>query len=107
MITIHRTAQFDAWLSRLKDTKGKGRIVHRVRAAERSNFGDSSSVGRGVFEMRIHYGPGYRVYFTRQGRAAYVLLCGGTKRTQKADVRKARTLAELLKRTDRGKNQQD
>jgi putative addiction module killer protein len=107
MITVHRTAQFDAWLLKLKDTKGKGRIVHRIRSAERNNFGDCRSVGQGVFEMRIHYGPGYRLYFTRQGRAAFLLLCGGAKRAQKADIRKARTLAELLKRTDRGKNQQD
>ena len=63
------------WLSKLKDFRGKARIIERIRSAERGNFGDCKSVGQGVTEMRIHFGSGYRVYFTRVGNVVYVLLC--------------------------------
>ena len=96
MNTIVRTEIFDAWLSKLKDARGKARIVERIRSAERGNFGDCEPVGAGVSEMRIHFGPGYRVYFTRDGEMVYVLLCGGTKRGQQRDISKARELARLL-----------
>jgi len=95
--TITRTEVFDAWLSKLKDAKGKARIIERIRSAERGNFGDCEPVGEGVSEMRIHFGPGYRVYFARSGNVVYVLLCGGTKRTQNRDIAKAKELAQLLK----------
>ena len=78
MYTILRTELFDRWLTRLKDARGKARIVERIRSAERGNFGDCAIVGNGVSEMRIHSGPGYRVYFTRIGDVVYVLLCGGS-----------------------------
>jgi len=81
MNTIIRTEIFDKWLSKLKDFRGKARIIERIRSAERGNFGDCKAVGQGVSEMRIHFGPGYRVYFTRVGDVVYVLLCGGTKTT--------------------------
>ena len=97
MYTITRTDIFDKWLSKLKDAKGKARIIERVRSAERGNFGDCESVGEGVSEMRIHFGPGYRVYFTRSGKVVYVLLCGGTKRGQNRDIAKAKELVRLLK----------
>lgn len=61
------------------------------------NFGDYRSVGQGVSEMRVHFGPGYRVYFTRVGNIVYVLLCGGTKRNQQRDIEKAKEIARLLK----------
>ena len=77
--TILRTDVFDAWLSKLKDARGKARIVERIRSAERDNFGDCEPTGEGIPEMRIHCGPGYRVYFTRTGGVVYLLLCGGTK----------------------------
>ena len=96
MITVVRTAVFDAWLSRLKDVRGKALLLARIRSAERGNFGDCESVGDGVSEMRIHYGPGYRVYFTRRDETVYVLLCGGTKRRQQRDIRRAREMARLL-----------
>ena len=67
MYTITRTDAFDAWLSKLKDARGKARIIERIRSAERGNFGDCESVDEGVSEMRIHFGPGYRVYFARSG----------------------------------------
>ena len=97
MYTIVRTADFYAWLSKLKDARGKARIVERIRSAERGNFGDCEPVGNGVVEMRIHFGPGYRVYFTRASEVVYVLLCGGTKHGQQRDIAKAHEMTQLLK----------
>ncbi len=97
MNTILRTEVFDIWLAKLKDARGKARIIERIRSAERGNFSDCESVGQGVSEMRIHFGPGYRVYFSRIGPVVYVLLCGGTKRGQKHDITKAQEIAKLLK----------
>lgn len=97
MNTVLRTAAFDAWLTRLKDPIGKARIVERIRSAERGRLGDCKPVGQGVSEMRIHAGPGYRVYFTRTGSVVYVLLCGGDKGTQERDIRKAVAMAEHLR----------
>jgi putative addiction module killer protein len=94
--TILRTKQFDGWLANLKDLRGKARIIERIRTAERGNFGDCEPIGNGVSEIRIHFGPGYRVYFCRTGRATYVLLHGGNKRTQKSDIAKARLIAGRL-----------
>ena len=96
MNTIIQTDIFDRWLSKLKDIRAKARIIKRIRSAERGNFGDCESVGAGVSEMRIHFGPGYRVYFVRVGELVYLLLCGGTKRGQKRDIAKAKNLARLL-----------
>ena len=97
MNTIVRTDIFDAWLSKLKDPRAKARIIKRIRSAERGNLGDCEPVGAGVSEMRIHFGPGYRVYFMRIGDLVYLLLCGGTKRGQSRDITKAKQLARLLK----------
>lgn len=88
-----RSKEFDAWLSKLRDKKGTARIVHRIRSAEQGNFGDCSSVGEGVHEMRVHVGPGYRIYFTRRGGALYLLLLGGDKSSQKRDIRRAIEIA--------------
>ena len=96
MNTILRTDEFDSWLSKLKDFRGKARIIERIKSAERGNFGDCSPVGEGVSEMRIHFGKGYRVYYKRIGNIIYVLLCGGTKRTQRNDIEKAKKLAKLI-----------
>ncbi len=98
MNTIVRTGIFDKWLAGLKDARGKARIIKRIRSAERGNFGDCGSVGAGVFEMRVHFGPGYRVYFTRIGDVVYMLLCGDTKRGQQRDIARARELPRLLKK---------
>ena len=97
MNTILRTGIFDAWFTKLKDIRAKARILKRIRSAERGNFGDIESLGAGVREMRIHTGPGYRVYFTRQAHSVYVLLCGGSKRSQKKDIPRAQKLARSLK----------
>ena len=96
---VVRTAEFDHWLARLKDLRGKARIIERIRSAERGNFGDCASVGSGVSEMRIHSGPGYRIYFCRADEMVYVLLCGGTKRQQRRDIVKARAMARRLLRS--------
>ncbi|MCI5221874.1 MAG: type II toxin-antitoxin system RelE/ParE family toxin [Candidatus Electrothrix sp. AR4] len=96
MNSILRTKTFDVWLSKLKDNRGKARIVERIRSAERGNFGDCKAVGQGVSEMRIHYGPGYRVYFTRTENVVYILLCGGTKQRQQRDIAKAQQIAETI-----------
>ena len=99
MNTIVRTAVFDRWLVRLKDARGKAVIIKRIRSAERGNFGDCKAVGYGVLEMRIHSGPGYRVYFKRMGEVHYVLLCGGIKGHQKRDIQRAQSMARQLKRS--------
>lgn len=96
MNTILRTEVFDTWLRKLKDSRGKARILDRIRSAERGNFGDCDSVGNGVSEMRIHFGPGYRLYYSRIGPIVYILLCGGTKQGQKRDIAKAHDLARIL-----------
>jgi putative addiction module killer protein len=94
--TFLRSEEFDAWLGGLKDKVGRARIAHRIRSAEHGNFGDCESVGEGVSEMRIHVGPGYRVYFTRRGEVIYLLLLGGDKSSQKRDIKRAIEMARVL-----------
>ena len=96
MNTFERTEEFDHWLSGLKDKTGRARIVLRIRSAEHGNFGDCESVGEGVFEMRVHFGPGYRVYYTRRAKVVYLLLLGGDKSTQKRDIKRAIGMARAL-----------
>jgi putative addiction module killer protein len=95
--TFIRTAEFDAWLAGLKDKVGRARIVQRMDAAMAGNFGDSEPVGEGVSEMRIHVGPGYRVYYTRRGEVVYLLLLGGDKSSQKRDIKRAIEMARNLR----------
>lgn len=96
MNTFLRSDEFDAWLAGLKDRLGRARIVHRIRSAEHGNFGDCEPVGEGVSEMRIHFGPGYRAYFTRRGEVVYLLLLGGDKSSQKRDIKRAIEMARVL-----------
>jgi putative addiction module killer protein len=93
-----RSSDFDEWLSHLADQKAKARILARLASAEFGNFGDSEPVGDGVSEMRIHVGPGYRVYYTRIGSTIYLLLAGGIKASQAKDIAKAKRMACELKR---------
>lgn len=95
MIKVRQTAEFSDWLRRLKDAEAAARIVARLRRMERGNAGDFRSVGRGVMEMRIAYGPGYRVYYVHRGMEIVILLCGGDKRTQRQDIKRAQALAEV------------
>ncbi len=96
MNLLQKSDEFDAWLTKLKDQVGKAKIVLRLDRATNGNFGDCEPVGEGVSEMRIHYGPGYRVYFTRCGKIVYLLLLGGDKSTQKRDIKRAITMAGTL-----------
>jgi putative addiction module killer protein len=96
MNIFYRSDEFDAWLAALKDKAGRARIVYRIRSAEHGNFGDCEPVGEGVSEMRIHFGPGYRVYFTRHGDVIYLLLLGGDKSSQKRDIKRAIAMARSL-----------
>jgi len=97
MYTLVRSSVFDEWLAALSDQRGKARILMRLTSAELGNFGDCGPVGDGVSEMRIHFGPGYRVYFVRNGATVYVLLNGGDKGSQKRDIERAKDLARALK----------
>ncbi len=96
MNTIQKSEEFDAWLHGLKDLVGKAQIALRLDRAARGNFGDCEPVGEGVSEMRIHYGPSYRVYFTRRGKMIYLLLLGGDKSTQQRDIKRAINMASAL-----------
>ena len=91
--TILRSATFDRWLRRIRDRQPVSRIVARLLAAEDGHLGDVRSVGEGVSEMRIQYGPGYRVYFITRGADLIVLLCGGDKDSQRRDIERARRMA--------------
>lgn len=97
MFTLIRSSIFDGWLIKLRDARGKARILARLKSASFGNFGDCEPVGEGVSEMRIHAGPGYRVYFTRSGATVYVLLVGGDKSSQAKDIALAKKLARQLK----------
>ncbi len=94
---INKTDLFRDWIDDLKDQKGRARILFRITSAEHGNFGDCESVGDGVSEMRVHFGPGYRVYFTQEGRNVYLLLVGGDKGSQKRDIKQAKALWSELK----------
>jgi putative addiction module killer protein len=93
MIEVRQTETFIDWLSRLSDNAA-ARIVTRIRRIETGNFGDAKSVGGGVSELRINYGSGFRVYFTRRGNTIVILLCGGDKKTQRRDIAKAQQMAK-------------
>ena len=93
MIEVIQSSTFRRWVRRLRDRRAIARINARVRNVSIGNMGDTTSVGDGIFEMRIHYGPGYRLYFLREGRNVIVLLCGGDKDSQSQDIERARRLA--------------
>ena len=96
MIEVRQTEKFAEWFSKLRDSRAKNRIAIRIRRLSLGNPGDVRSVGKGVSELRIDYGPGYRVYFTRRGSAIAILLAAGDKRTQARDILDARQLARNL-----------
>jgi putative addiction module killer protein len=90
---VRLTDVFKKWLKKLKDRKGKALIYKRIERLAEGNAGDSAPIGEGLFEMRIHYGPGYRVYYKDTGKEIIVLLCGGDKSTRQADIVKAKELS--------------
>ncbi len=96
MLEVRQTAEFAEWFAGLRDRQARVRIDVRIRRLSLGNPGDVKPVGGGVSELRIDYGPGYRVYFTQQGQAVVVLLAGGDKSTQASDIALAVDLARNL-----------
>lgn len=94
MLKVFKSATFESWFDGLRDRQARARINARIRRLSLGNPGDVKPVGWGVSEMRIDYGPGYRVYFKQHGRVLVVLLCGGDKRTQDADIKSAIKIAQ-------------
>ena len=96
MLEVRRTEAYASWLDGLRDVRARARVLVRVERLAAGNPGDVRPVGEGVSEIRIDYGPGYRVYFKRQDRTVVVLLAGGDKRTQSDDIDTALRLARNL-----------
>jgi putative addiction module killer protein len=97
MMTILKTSKFTKWIQELKDLKGKARIQARIDKLEFGHFGDCESIGSGVFELRIHFGPGYRVYLMKKGQKLVILLAGGDKGSQAKDIKQAINLSNELR----------
>jgi len=95
MKEIRKTETFIRWMKKLKDKTGKFLIASRISRLREGNPGDSGPAGEGISEMRIHYGPGYRVYYKDTGREIIILLCGGDKSTQQTNISAAKKLAKL------------
>jgi putative addiction module killer protein len=96
MVSVRALPEFTAWLNALDDAAVRGVVVARIKRLERGLMGDVEPVGEGVSELRIHVGAGWRLYFTQRGTQIVVLLVGGSKRTQKNDIKRAKALAALL-----------
>ena len=97
MLEIQETEAFSTWLEALRDNRAKAKIAARTRRLAFGNPGDVRSAGEGISELRIDYGPGYRVYYVQRGKILIVLLCGGDKSTQDKDIKMARRLAKELR----------
>jgi putative addiction module killer protein len=97
MLEVLQSATFESWFKGLRDIQARARITARIRRLALGNPGDVKPVGAGVSEMRVDYGPGYRVYYLQRGDVIAVLLCGGDKRTQQADIRRALEIAKAWK----------
>jgi putative addiction module killer protein len=96
MVDIRQTGIYSNWFDAVRDQRAKARIAIRIRRLSLGNAGDARPVGKGVSELRIDYGPGYRVYYVQRGARLIVLLCGGDKGSQAADIERAKELAEEL-----------
>jgi putative addiction module killer protein len=94
VITVRQTEFFRVWLAMLRDKHGAAIIRRRITRLELGNFGDTKTVGDGVSELRIDFGPGYRLYFTRRERELVILLCGGDKGSQARDIARAKQMAK-------------
>lgn len=93
ILEVVQTEDFEAWLNALRDRKAVNAIVKRILRVQSGLLGDVESLGGGVSEMRVHYGPGYRLYFTRRQQVLIILLCGGDKSSQTRDIARAKQLA--------------
>jgi putative addiction module killer protein len=96
VIEVRETNVFTAWFKSLRDVNAKARILTRVRRLSLGNPGDTKSVGHGISELRVDYGPGYRIYFAHRGATLVILLAGGDKGTQRQDIALARELAQRV-----------
>jgi putative addiction module killer protein len=96
MYEVQKTDVFDSWLAALADQKAVAKIASRIERLEMGNPGDVEPVGDGISEMKINYGPGYRVYFKRTGTTVMLILCGGNKSSQDQDIKRAKKLAAQL-----------
>ena len=96
MPTIKRTDEFSIWLRNLRDVRARAKVIARIERLGLGNPGDVTPVGDGISEMRLHYGPGYRIYYIQRGEEIVVLLCGGDKSSQDSDIRAAKKLASEL-----------
>ncbi|WP_346799104.1 type II toxin-antitoxin system RelE/ParE family toxin [Halomonas sp. Bachu 37] len=97
MVELIKTDAFDRWLHGLQDTRARAKILTRIRRLSLGNPGDVKPVGEGVSELRIPYGPGYRIYYITRGPIVVVLLCGGDKASQIRDIHQAKTIAAQWK----------
>ena len=100
MIETLQTEEFEVWLRGLRDSLARKKIAQRIVRVQSGLLGDVKSVGDMVSELRIDYGPGYRLYFTRQGEVLIILLCGGDKDSQERDIKRAKELAKKIIRTE-------
>jgi putative addiction module killer protein len=100
MIEVRESNEYRRWFEGLRDKAARSRIDVRIRRLSLGNFGDTRSLGHGLLELRIHFGPGYRVYLTRHGGKVIILLAGGDKSSQQKDVERARQLARELRGSD-------
>lgn len=96
MITIKQTDEFARWLSGLRDQRAKQKIATRLQRLKFGHFGDVEPIGSGLSELRIHEGQGYRIYFRQNGQEIILLLCGGNKKTQQRDIRRAHEIMKEL-----------
>ncbi len=101
MLSVRPLPEFTAWLDGLKDSRVRGAVAERIKRLSFGLLGGFKAVGDGVMELRIDFGAGWRLYYTRRGAQIVVLLAGGSKRTQKNDIQRAKALAALLK-SERG-----
>ncbi len=93
-VHIEQTDEFTDWLAHLKDSRARAAILGRIRRCANGNTGITRSVGSSIFEMKIDYGPGYRLYYVQRGQRLILLLCGGDKRTQQKDIERAKFIAK-------------
>jgi putative addiction module killer protein len=106
MFSVRPLPEFTAWLDGLKDLKVRGAVAERIKRLTFGLLGDFKAIGDGVIELRIDFGAGWRLYYTQFGKQIVVLLAGGSKRTQKKDIKRAKALAALLK-SERVKDEKD
>jgi len=100
VVDVRQTRVFAEWRAGLRDTVARKRIGARIDRLAFGNFGDAKAVGDKLFELRLDFGPGYRIYFVRDGDTVVILLCGGDKSSQQRDIDKARALAKELEKTE-------